>query len=65
MILWGMKDFVFDHHFLDEWIRRFPHAEVHRFPRAGHYLFEDEPDAVSERVRSFLAARPLIREHAG
>ena len=23
-ILWGMKDFVFDHHFLDEWVRHFP-----------------------------------------
>ena len=32
LIVWGMKDFVFDHHFLDEWVRRFPDAEVHRFP---------------------------------
>ena len=24
LILWGMKDFVFDHHFLDEWVRYFP-----------------------------------------
>ena len=24
LIGWGMKDFVFDGHFLDEWIRRFP-----------------------------------------
>ena len=38
LILWGMKDFVFDHHFLDEWVRYFPAAEVHRFPRAGHYV---------------------------
>ena len=42
LILWGMKDFVFDHHFLDEWVRYFPEAQVHRFPQAGHYLFEDE-----------------------
>ena len=42
LIAWGMKDFVFDEPFLDEWVRRFPAAEVHRFPRAGHLLFEDE-----------------------
>jgi cis-3-alkyl-4-acyloxetan-2-one decarboxylase len=65
MILWGMKDFVFDHHFLDEWVCRFPRAEVHRFPHAGHYLFEDERDSIKDRVRAFLAARPAIREHAG
>jgi len=65
LILWGMKDFVFDHHFLDARVRRFPRAEVHRFSRAGHYLFEDDPDSINDRVRSFLAARPAIREHAG
>jgi cis-3-alkyl-4-acyloxetan-2-one decarboxylase len=65
MIHWGMKDFVFDHHFLDEWIRRFPEADVHRYPDAGHYLFEDESDSINDRVRSFLAARPAIPEHAG
>ncbi len=65
LILWGMKDFVFDHDFLDEWVHRFPHAEVHRFPKAGHYLFEDEPDSINDLVRSFLAARPRVREHAG
>jgi len=65
LVLWGMKDFVFDHHFLDEWIRRFPGAEVHRFPRAGHYLFEDERDAIDDRIPAFLAAHPVTREHVG
>ena len=32
LILWGMKDFVFDYHFLEEWQRRFPAAQVHRLP---------------------------------
>ena len=61
LILWGMKDFVFDHHFLDEWVRRFPDAEVHRFPEAGHYLFEDEAEAINGLVRAFLAAHPAHR----
>ncbi len=59
LILWGMKDFVFDRHFLEEWERRFPAAEVHRFPQAGHYVFEDERDQVVTRVHAFLQAHPL------
>jgi haloalkane dehalogenase len=62
-ILWGMKDFVFDHHFLAEWERRFPEARVHRFPLAGHYVFEDEADAINDLVPAFLAAHPAIEEH--
>ena len=41
LICWGMRDFVFDAHFLHEWERRFPAAEVHRFADAGHYVLED------------------------
>jgi haloalkane dehalogenase len=59
LIAWGMKDFVFDHHFLDEWVRRFPRAEVHRFPEAGHYVLEDERDAIVPLVCTFLSAHPI------
>jgi haloalkane dehalogenase len=59
---WGMKDFVFDHHFLAEWERRFPRAEVHRFPHAGHYVLEDASEALVPLVASFLAAHPVARE---
>jgi haloalkane dehalogenase len=65
LIAWGMRDFVFDPAILDEWVRRFPRAEVHRFPRAGHLVFEDESEAIAGLVRSFLAAHPLIREPVG
>jgi cis-3-alkyl-4-acyloxetan-2-one decarboxylase len=65
LILWGMKDFVFDHHFLEEWIRYFPTADVHRFSLAGHYLFEDEADAINGLVAAFLAAHPAKKEHVG
>ena len=61
LIGWGMRDFVFDRHFLDEWVRRFPNAEVHRFPEAGHYILEDEAESVIPLVRSFLAAHPVMR----
>jgi haloalkane dehalogenase len=65
LIAWGMKDFVFDEPVLDEWVRRFPTAEVHRFPNAGHLLFEDKREAVDHLVRSFLSTHPLVREVVG
>jgi haloalkane dehalogenase len=65
LILWGMKDFVFDDHFLAEWVHYFPEARVHRFAEAGHYLFEDEADALTGLVPAFLALRPGIEEHVG
>jgi haloalkane dehalogenase len=64
LILWGMKDFVFDHYFLDEWIRRFPAADVQRLDQAGHYIFEDEPAAIDRRILDFLAGQVVAREHA-
>ena len=59
LICWGEKDFVFDRHFLEEWVRRFPGAEVHRFPDAGHYVLEDAGDEIIPLVRDFLARHPL------
>ena len=59
LICWGMKDFVFDEYFLDEWKRRFPAADVHRFPDCGHYVLEDAGEAIVPLVRRFLEAHPL------
>jgi len=43
LVCWGERDFVFDRDYLAEWRRRFPSAEVHSFPDAGHYVLEDVP----------------------
>jgi len=59
LICWGEHDFVFDHHFLDEWRRRFPQAEVHTFLDAGHYVLEDAGDRIVPLVRGFLRDYPL------
>ena len=59
LILWGDRDFVFDGDFLAEWQRRLPRAEVHRFPRAGHYAIEEEFDQMLPLVRDFLARHPV------
>jgi haloalkane dehalogenase len=58
-ICWGMKDFVFDKHFLKEWQRRFPNAEVHAFADCGHYILEDAKAEVIPIVEQFLAKHPL------
>ena len=58
LILWGERDFVFDHHFLDEWERLLPNAEVHRFPNAGHYVLEDAGVEILDLIRSFLDRHP-------
>lgn len=54
LICWGEQDFVFDHHFLDEWRQRFPEAEVHRFADCGHYILEDAGDEIVPLISAFL-----------
>ena len=54
LILWGEKDFVFDMDYYAEWRRRFPTAESHSFADAGHYILEDEPAAVIDKIALFL-----------
>lgn len=56
LVCWGMRDIVFDHHFLAEWRRRFPMATVYEFADAGHYLLEDAADRVIPLIRDFVAA---------
>jgi haloalkane dehalogenase len=59
LLCWGERDFVFDHHFREEWQRRFPQAEVHQFAEAGHYVLEDAGEEIAPLVRAFLARHPL------
>jgi haloalkane dehalogenase len=54
LIGWGLKDFVFDQHFLAEWEQRFPQAQVHRFPDAGHYVLEDVAGQLVPLIRDFI-----------
>jgi len=53
-IFWGELDFVFDTTFLAEWMRRFPKAEVHRYPEGGHYILEDMKEEVVPLIADFL-----------
>lgn len=55
LIVWGLKDLVFDIHFLEKWIEYLPHAQVHRFEDCGHYILEDAQEEVGKLIIDFLA----------
>ncbi len=59
LICWGLKDFVFDKHFLNEWQERFPGAKVHAFADCGHYILEDASDEVIPLIGDFLKANDI------
>lgn len=56
LIAWGMRDFCFNVHFLEEWRHRFPNAEVKCFETAGHYVLEDAQESINATIRRFLAS---------
>lgn len=56
---WGLRDFVFDHHFLAGFRSALPQAQVHAFDDAGHYVLEDRHEVLVPQIRAFLDAHPL------
>jgi haloalkane dehalogenase len=56
---WGLKDFVFDRHFLDGFRAALPRAEVRAFDDAGHYVLEDKAKVLVPAIREFLDRHPL------
>jgi pimeloyl-ACP methyl ester carboxylesterase len=55
---WGLRDFVFDKHFLDAFRASLPGTEAHVFEDAGHYVLEDKADVLVPAIRAFLDANP-------
>ncbi len=60
LVCWGLRDFVFDRHFLAEWRRIYPGAQVHEFPDSGHYVLEDSGDEIVGLVGAFLSADRVL-----
>lgn len=58
LILWGGQDFCFDHLFFERWVELFPEAEAHWWAKAGHYVLEDEPRQVVEKMVKFIGDHP-------
>ena len=56
---WGLKDFVFDKHFLAGFRAALPQAEVHAYEDAGHYVLEDKHEVLVPLIRDFLQRNPL------
>jgi cis-3-alkyl-4-acyloxetan-2-one decarboxylase len=56
---WGLKDFVFDHHFLKGFQKNLPNAEQRVFEDAGHYVLEDKYAVLVPAIRKFLDANPI------
>jgi pimeloyl-ACP methyl ester carboxylesterase len=54
-ILWGKKDFCFNQHFFERWKNIYPEAKYDLLEDAGHYLIEDQPELVLQKVKEFLA----------
>ena len=59
LLAWGLRDFVFDAHFLRGFEQRLPNAESLIFDDAGHYVLEDKAAIIVPKVRAFLDAHPL------
>ena len=54
LLCWGGRDFCFDARYYQQWQSRFPEAEAHFFPEAGHYLLEDALVPIQPRIDRFL-----------
>jgi haloalkane dehalogenase len=56
---WGLRDFVFDKHFLAGFRKALPQAEVHAYADGGHYILEEKHGELVPAIRAFLDANPL------
>jgi pimeloyl-ACP methyl ester carboxylesterase len=54
LLVWGMRDPVFQPVFLDQWRELFPDADVAEVQDASHFLVEDRPEAVTAAIEGFL-----------
>ncbi len=55
LALWGDADRTLHaEHFLPLFAELFPGAPIHRLPGAGHYSFEDSPEAINRLISQFL-----------
>lgn len=56
---WGLRDFVFDHHFLKGFEQALPRAQKQVYEDAGHYVLEDKHAHLVPRIRDFLDRNPV------
>jgi haloalkane dehalogenase len=54
LLVWGMRDPVFQPVFLDQWRELFPDAETVELADASHFVVEDDPAGVTGAIEGFL-----------
>jgi len=54
LLVWGMRDPVFQPVFLEQWRELLPHAQSVELAGASHFLVEDDPDGVTAAIGDFL-----------
>ena len=54
LLVWGMRDPVFQPVFLEQWCELFPDAQTVELADASHFVVEDSPDAVISAIEGFL-----------
>ncbi len=57
LFVWGMKDSFVKPEMLEKFHSGFPHAKVVRFPTAGHFPQEEDPEGVATAIMAFLSNR--------
>ncbi|MFK7993331.1 MAG: alpha/beta fold hydrolase [Granulosicoccus sp.] len=62
LLLWGPRDKVFSDIYLHDIEKRLPHADVHRFPAAAHFVTEDADVAGAIRtwIKQFDPEAPAV-----
>lgn len=53
-LIWGMRDWCFRPECLERFLEHWPTAEAIRLEEGGHYVLEDEPEAVLAAIAEFL-----------
>src|SRR3712207_5861093 len=56
LLLWGMRDPVFQPVFIEQWRELLPGARTVELEDAAHYLVEDRPDDVSAALVDFAGS---------
>jgi pimeloyl-ACP methyl ester carboxylesterase len=54
LVIWGMKDPFISGEFADRQRDFFDVKEVVKLPESGHWVFQDDPDAVREAIVPFV-----------
>jgi cis-3-alkyl-4-acyloxetan-2-one decarboxylase len=54
LLVWGMRDPVFQPVFLEQWRELFPDAETVELEEASHFVVEDDPAGVTGAIEGFL-----------